>query len=318
VISPRWRRLLDERLDEAGRLLLRVPGVAGFVVGGSLGRDEPWPASDIDLLIVFETSDAPAADLETARAELVDWWAASARAQTLDMGGITFTVPDIRAAMEGGPAWVIDRFDRRSWFHGIDKGYGGRASDGSAPVVAEFAAWLTGIRFDPLIVAARIDRWTGAARGEYEAARAAADPAVATILMRESARSARMALLESWGERLGSMGREWTRFERMARVHGQEDLAARITTIAGADVDRVSARVGSVPTWLAERIDVCWAARMAVGEDVSEAENARDQLAAFMVHVSRHRPDLDGPWTGTPDPELVEHLSELGEILDRR
>ncbi|WP_405720056.1 hypothetical protein [Streptomyces sp. NBC_00046] len=46
-------------------------------------------------------------------------------------------------------------------------------------------------------------------------------------------------------------------------------------------------------------------------------ENARDQLAAFTVHVTRHRPDLDGSWSGSPDPALHDHLVELQDLLTR-
>ncbi|WP_019545196.1 hypothetical protein [Streptomyces sulphureus] len=52
-----------------------------------------------------------------------------------------------------------------------------------------------------------------------------------------------------------------------------------------------------------------------IGEKVTPEENARDQVAAFTVHVSRYRPDLDGPWTKTPDPALADHLDELTELL---
>jgi hypothetical protein len=31
-----------------------------------------------------------------------------------------------------------------------------------------------------------------------------------------------------------------------------------------------------------------------------------------------HRPDLDGPWTNTPDPALGTHLAELRELLAQR
>jgi len=115
-----------------------------------------------------------------------------------------------------------------------------------------------------------------------------------------SARALRLVLIEG-GERLGSMGREWTRFERMAQRHGQPALAARIAVLAGADPATAAHRADLAPTFLRERIDLCYDARLAVGEDVSWAENARDQLAAYAVHVVNHRPDLDGLWTGSPD-----------------
>ena len=182
---------------------------------------------------------------------------------------------------------------------------------------ARFAEWIRTIRFHPTVVTARVDTWR---RQALEAAAEATrthrdDPAKATYQLRESARALRLILVERWGERLGSMGREWTRFEHLADCHRKQDLAARIAALAGADTTTAAQRATLAPPWLQERIDLCYAARLAVGEDVSPAENARDQLAAFTVHVARHRPDLDGPWTGTPDQALDTHLAELRELI---
>ena len=173
------------------------------------------------------------------------------------------------------------------------------------------------MRFHPTVVTARISTWRRqATQALAEAASVQpGDPAKATYLLRESARALRLVLIEQWGERLGSMGREWTRFERMADRHHQRTLTARIATVAGADTPTAAQRARLAPPWLQERIDLCYAARTATAEDVSWAENARDQLAAFTVHVARHRPDLDGPWTGTPDPALDAHLAELRQLI---
>ncbi len=76
--------------------------------------------------------------------------------------------------------------------------------------------------------------------------------------MRESARALRMILIERWGQRLGSLGREWTRFERMAQQYGQEPLAARIAAVAGADTATALQRGSLAPIWLQERIELCY------------------------------------------------------------
>ncbi|WP_328473866.1 nucleotidyltransferase domain-containing protein [Actinoplanes sp. NBC_00393] len=310
--SQRWQELLAERLQEALSVLAGTPGVHGFLVGGSVGRGEPWPMSDIDLLPVCTGDHArAAAELERRHARLVDWWAASGRAQTLDMGALAFTTAEIRDAVRAGPEFAAARMGDRRWFHGLDKAFGGYGTD---ELGTAFTAWIARIRFDPAVVAARLDVWRGQARDALTRAQRAGDPAAATRLLQESARAGRMVLLESWGERLGSMGREWTRFERMAARHGHADIAARIAVLAGADVDSAAQRAERAPAWLRERIDLCLGARRAVGEQVSAAENARDQLAAFALHVARHRPDLDGDWTGCPDPLLAERLSEMAGL----
>jgi predicted nucleotidyltransferase len=318
--SGRWQQLLEQRLQEAITVLGQTPGVHGLIVAGSIGRGSPWPMSDIDLLPIYATSTDPAESairLDQRRAELVDWWAASGRAQTLDVGWLAFTTTEIREAVAAGPEHAATRIADPRWFHGIDKAYGGHAADPGDELGGAFADWIAGARFHPAVVTTRIATWRQQATDALaEAAQTQAeDPARATHLLRVSARALRMVLIEQWGERLGSMGREWTRFERMAERHGQPALAGRVAVLAGADPATAVQRAELAPHWLQERIDLCYAARLAVGEDVSWAENARDQIAAFTVHVVNRHSDLDGPWTSTPDPALDVHLAELGELV---
>ena len=70
-----------------------------------------------------------------------------------------------------------------------------------------------------------------------------------------------------------------------------------------------------VPAWLLERIDRALEARRLVGDDVSPEHNARDQIAAFRVHVVHHQPHVAGAWLGLPDPELEAKLLELESLM---
>lgn len=316
--TGRWRQLLSDRLWEAITVLGQTPGVHGLVIGGSVGRDESWPMSDIDLLPIYTNPDA-AAELDRRRAELVDWWAASGRAQTLDVGRLAFTTSEVSEAIAAGPEYAVVRLDDPRWFHGLDKAYGGYAANSEDGLTGAFTTWVNAVRFHPTLVAARISVWRRQAAGAATQATHSrlADPVQATHLLRESARALRMVLIEGWGHRLGSMGREWTRFERMAREHGQEHLGSRIVAIAGADTGTVTERFRLAPSWLQERIELCYVARTAVGENVSIAENVRDQMAAFAVHVARRRPDLIGPWAALPDPRLDQYLAELHVLVSQ-
>ena len=312
----RWRMLLAERVDEATRQLGAIDGVHGLVVGGSVGRGAPWPLSDIDLLPIRDPSAAP--DIARCQAALVDWWAASARAQTLDVGWLAFTPAEVEQATGETVAESAARMADPRWLHGTDKAFGGYGAHDPHGLADALARWATRIRFDPRVRQARRQVWQTMAQARHAAAvehRRAGDPGAATLAVRESALALRLVLVETWAERLGSMGREWTRFEHLAAAHGAASLAERIAWIAAADVAGCAAHLPTLPVWLQERIARALAARHLVGEPVSPERNARDQVAAFRVHVVRHRPDLIGPWLALPDPALEAKLGDLEALL---
>ena len=259
-----------------------------------------------------------AAEIEQRRASLVDWWAASARAQTLDIGRLRFTDQEVTHAIGLGAAEAAQFMGDRRWLHGTDKAYGGRGVGDPDGLAEAFAQWATKHRFEPLVVAARVQQW----KAQVEDARARAIQAIgrnenaeATLALREAARALRLVLLEGWGERLSSMGREWTRFERMASERGARHIASQLATLADARPEDALQRAKSAPAWLQERIDLAYAGRMEIGESVTVEENARDQLAAFAVHVPKRTPKPWGMWLGIPAPNLEHRLAELEELI---
>lgn len=118
MISPRWRQLLHERVEEATAALGSVPGVRGLVLGGSVGRGEPWPLSDIDLLPIVAAGADAGPEIGRSQARLVDWWAASGRAQTLDVGWLCFTDAEVEAVLGAGPGHAAERMADPRWLHG--------------------------------------------------------------------------------------------------------------------------------------------------------------------------------------------------------
>jgi hypothetical protein len=316
--SGRWRELLDQRLAEAVADLGAVPGVRGLIVCGSIGRGRPWPLSDIDLVPIYAGSFEPAGEVERRHALLIDWWASSGRAQTLDVGWLAFTDGEVLEAVGGGPAEAAARMPDLRWLHGTDKAYGGRAAADPDGLARAFLDWLDRVRFDPLVVAARVRLWWRQALDARRDAVALAeqDPARAASGLRDAAGALRLVLIEGWQEQSSSMGRAWTRFERMADRRGLRDLAGRLAVLADADPRTVAARADLAPVWLRERIDLAAAARQLIGEDVTPDQNARDQLLAFAIHVPRHRPDQAGPWmAGEPEGDLPTRLVELDRLM---
>jgi predicted nucleotidyltransferase len=316
--TTRWRQLLDERLLEAISSLGAVPGVRGLVLAGSVGRGEPWPLSDIDILPISVEGSDTEAEIEQRRASLVDWWAASARAQTLDVGWLRFTDREVVHAIGLGAAQTAQLMSDRRWLHGIDKSFGGCGVSDPAGLAGSFAQWATKIRFEPRVVAARVQQWKAQAEQARDRTIQAIrrnEQAEATLAIREAARALRLVLLEGWGERLSSMGREWTRFERMAGERGAQRVASRLATLADARPEDALQRAKCAPAWLQERIDLAYAGRQEIGERVTAEENARDQLAAFAVHVPKRTAQPWGAWIGIPAPDLERRLAELDQLI---
>lgn len=315
--TKRWRELLDYRATEAIAVLGAVPGVRGLIIGGSMGRGDPWPLSDIDLLPIYAIDGEPARQVMQRHAELIDWWAASGRAQTLDVGWLAFTEDEVRQAAQSGPEGAADRMADWRWFHGIDKAFGGRAAADPNQLAQTFLDWTNAVRFAPPVITARVQRWWDQALTAHRLATVAmTDQGQASAHVREAAGALRMVLIEGWGERLGSMGREWTRFERMAEQHGASALAARIADLCDSSPAAVAHRADLAPVWLKERIDLALAARRLVGEQVTPEQNARDQLLAFATHVVRRRSDLTGPWVGGASiPALRTAMVDVEAII---
>ena len=318
-ISPHWRALHAERLEEAVAVLGAVSGVRGLVLGGSVARGEHWPLSDIDILPIWKSGAIDDDAMSRAQAQMVDWWAASGRAQTLDVSWLRFDDAEVVTALKSGPELAAHRMSDLRWFHGLDKMYGGRGVADPDGVAGDFVAWATDVRFEPEVVAARSRHWRSVVADERDRAVAArVDGRLdrSTLHLREAAGALRLVLLESWGKRLSSMGREWTIWERAAREHGAEDLAIELADVAAASPKGALERAAEAPIWLQERIALAFAGRLEVGESVTEAESARDQIAAYAVHVPKRRKPPFAPWLRIPEPDLSDRLARLDATIE--
>jgi GrpB-like predicted nucleotidyltransferase (UPF0157 family)/predicted nucleotidyltransferase len=317
-VTPRWRDLQAERLEEAVDAIGSVDGVVGVVVAGGVGRGEPWPMSDIDLVPIVREGSGALDEIGGLQASLVDWWAASGSPQTLDVGWLAFTEVEVRRAVEYEPGEAANLLGEPRWLHGLDKVYGGYGRADPDGLAQAFAMWATAIRFDPAV---RQRRAAQALAGVEKSKRLLAgavgrgDLVGASHQLRTAARDARLIHVERWSERLGSLGREWTKFERLAAKHGEENLAARLADLAGANIAETTRRAVHAPVWLQERIEIAFEARLLVGERVSEAESRRDQIAAFAHLVLGRGLPRQQDWLGVPDPDLARKQSELDDLV---
>ena len=267
-------------MRESVDAVLAIDGVTDVVVGGSVGRGDPWPFSDIDLIPITSSGQVelgPA--LERAKADLARRWATTGWTHILDVGWLAFDAAEVRELVDGDVLSAAARTGDPRWLHGTDKAAGGRGAMSNGPGQA-FADAAAATRFAVEVRRARFDSWVDIVRRRLTRATDALaaggeDEAYATA---QVAGPLAAATLEAWGEREGSMTRFATRFERICAARGMTELRTAIASISRSDAGLVSSSFADLPAWLEARIDLAFLARREVSEDVTPDENRRDHI----------------------------------------
>jgi hypothetical protein len=225
-----WEEIADQRIARSIDAISRVDGVTGLILAGSHGAGDPWPLSDIGLLPVYcnDLQDQAVTTVEHLRVALLDEWSTQGWRTGLDIGRLRFTSGELRRVfMSGDPDPVTLLTDER-WYHGIDKGFGGRAVYDPEGSAKQLAHWFTRHRFDSAIVSERLDRSASAALKCLQDVNAhltkeRRDLAFAQLL--KAVQWHQIHLMEGWGKRDSSLGRFGTRFDLTATHHGQDRLS---------------------------------------------------------------------------------------------
>ena len=300
-----WGEGLGRRLAEAVELLRSIDGISGLILGGKEEPDGVWPLSDVDIVIVYadDVRAAATAELERRCGAIADFWGWAGVSGSFDLGALAFTESEAAAVVEAGSAGLAARVTDPRWFFAMDAAYGGRVELGRRGVVVELSEMLTSARFAADVVAARLGSW-----------REMATEALTDHDTLTAAEAMIDLCTEHWGTRSGAVSRRWTAFESLAGRHGRPHVAEIILASRGARVDDAAARLADAPWWLRRRIDAALAARLAVGEDVTPAQTARDQLVGF-AHLWRRRGLPPQPWTEPVDVDASAVAGELTTLL---
>lgn len=310
-----WEAVLARRVEDAVAALGAVDGVVGIILTGGVGRGEPWPLSDIDLLPIYADDRIGAArtEVERRRLAILPRWVEAGWWTGLDVGRLAFGRAEVARALATDGAGALALLGDDRWYHAIDKGYRGRAVYDPIGLAAPLARWLTDRRFEPAIVRCRLARERRElddANRLVNASIADRDPLAATTALRTAVKWLQTGLLEGWGERDSSQGRLGSRFARAARAHGRSALVDDLDALVDLDAASVGRRMAAAPWWVRERHDRSWRARRHVGEAVGREADARDTLRVCALYGSRR---LAGP----PFPNWLAIPSDLDVLAAR-
>ena len=87
-------------------------------------------------------------------------------------------------------------------------------------------------------------------------------------------------------------------------------------TAAHAHPRCVSARLDAIPEWLQDRIALSYAARRLVGEEVTPAQDARDNVLAFAQLYRSRFPSAQEVWMRAEEGSALEaSIAALAELL---
>ena len=100
-----WEEALERRVQEAGESLSTIRGVAALVLGGGIGKGEPWPLSDIDVIGVYRHDEFERTkhEVRKVRAGIEERWVHEGFPTSLDIwstGSSGFCMPAIGTTAE--------------------------------------------------------------------------------------------------------------------------------------------------------------------------------------------------------------------------
>lgn len=320
VYLERWRETIDLRAEEVLEAISAIPQVDGIILGGSVGRRQAWPLSDIDLIYV--AADDCDHDLSRRVDEIGrglyerqsnDGWATSVDA------GKLFLSQGEAAGLIAGQCSLENLMGNERVFHAADKCLGGRPtfiSEGCD--TARLAALLTTERFTEPVVCARQRERLNIASGYLQDARRHLklnDPVSAAVSVEQLARPLVPFLLENWREGDRSFGRLFTRFLLEADQRGAGGIASQITRLYALENNDVDRRYASAPPYIVERHERSYAARRFIGEPIRKLDDQRDVLYAFSWYAIRNG-EIEPDWVGigTEPPTVTARLKEAVQV----
>jgi predicted nucleotidyltransferase len=313
-----WRARIERVAEEESRFFAQLPYAKAVAVIGSVGRGEPWPLSDVDLLLI---TDLPG----DTNAQAVVGEVEAERRKRLEDARIPVEVEaDLWAALRLTELAEACQEDDDSFLHRMEHWYwrGIVTKSQGARVVKDTSGYLKRFleRSKDLFKSSRFrDSWLGVELGEASDAVQSGTEAIRQQDWQEAAwkllsltGNIICGCYAAWSVGPQSLVRCITMFEKVAEAEASQPLASLVTRLARLDEADCSSRLDSLPAAGRHEIDVVYEIRRETESGVSRLSVARDMLHAT-AQIQRKSP-TSGTWDGWE--HLDHHGSSVGTQRD--
>ena len=318
-----WEGALERRVQEASECLSRRRGVVALILGGGIGKGEPWPLSDIDIIGVFRHDEFERTkhEVRKERTKIEERWVHEGFPTNLDIRSIVFTDREVEGILAADSVDFDELLKDDRWFHGLDKAANGRVIHDRIGVVDSFLANITELRYSEDVVSRRRRRRGGTQPSCEDVQKVRDLVAEGTLIEANLAfrtlvyRFVGFLYAGKW-DNSGKLGRNCTRFEREGQSRGVGESSSRLIRLIENPSDSHK-RLNTAPHRVRDRHRISWPARSIIGEEVTAEEDARDVLDFF---TNLRLPKETGRypvWTGirTARATLKNKFAELVEVL---
>ena len=311
IALKNWRERVARVCEEECAYFARLPYVKGLAVIGSVGRGDPWPLSDIDMLVVADRVEGkhPNAAVRQEERKRNDRLHAAGIPNDVEASIWTVTPEEIEPALNGDVELLLGKVGELPWaWHGfLTKAHGGKVVVDADGQVGRFIERCGHVLFSNRFLGlTRRQALDDMARRQAEASELMAGGrwSAASLCLMRMAHEIATSLLLCWGHVPQSLSRSVSRFLAAAGRARRADIAEWFLDAVRLRPEQTTDRFHGLPPAATVERDRLLAIRAGSGENVDELAVTRDMLhVRFWVDVGRSS-QLDGPfpkWTGVVD-----------------
>ena len=296
-----WEKALERRVQEAGDCLSTIRGVAALVLGGGIGKGEPWPLSDIDVIGVYghDEFERTKHEVRKVRAGIEERWVHEGFPTSLDIRGIVFTDREAEGILAADSVDLDELLRDARWFHGLDKAANGRVLFDRTGAADSFLARITELRYSEDVVSRRKRRRGGTQPSRGDVRKVGDLVAEGTLVDANLAfrdlvyRFVRFLYAGKW-DNSGKLGRNCTRFEREGQSHGIGESSRRLMRLV-ENPSNSPERLKTAPNRVRDRHWISLPARRMTGEEISAGGGCQGRSGFLYQSTS---PQEDGQFPG--------------------